>query len=307
MTIMTHKNTDTLKGLLLFNIFDVDSFVLKVSNNLKNSNYDFENKVERKYYEVELGKFGYEKQITEKEYNLSLGIDSMGVETNCIYYSTLNYEDFKDAFPIEILEDCYNDELLYNESGIINSIFNSIDNIGLDSTKKTYLKDLVAYLNNSNESLSKIKFYWFENTPLNEIQKKVILIHQGLNDIIINNITYRYEEIFPNIFRKKEATEDNLTYNPYPKVFKDGIIYNNFKEYTDKYILDPYMDYSYLFHRLLKEEMIHRLKHKDFMNWLYKEEFIKERVKEKFLDKMSFTTHNYKAERENNFNIMFGL
>jgi|GEM_PF-3008750 len=80
-----------------------------------------------------------------------------------------------------------------------------------------------------------------------------------------------------------------------------------FDEYVSKYIIDLYIDYSYLFQRLLHEKFIIRLTHTQFMNWLMEKGYIDERKKNILLEKESFRslTKSSSANRENNFNITF--
>jgi len=80
-----------------------------------------------------------------------------------------------------------------------------------------------------------------------------------------------------------------------------------FSEYISKYIVEPYVDYSYLFQRLHHENFIKRLTHIQFMDWLTDNKHITEKTKNTFLKKESFRSlkKSTSLSRENNFNIVF--
>ncbi len=95
-----------------------------------------------------------------------------------------------------------------------------------------------------------------------------------------------------------------------PKLEHPFIVLNAkelFLEYTSKYIIEPYVDYSYLFQRMLLEKFITRLTHVQFMNWLIENKHITKKVQDDLLKKGSFRSLDKCASsnRENNFNIVF--
>lgn len=95
--------------------------------------------------------------------------------------------------------------------------------------------------------------------------------------------------------------------NPYPYLFKDANTYFKFIEYTQKHIVEHYSDYSYLFQRLLNDELIYPTKHLEFMKWLHKEQFITLKYFELFTEKINFKSFKKSTsiQRENNFNNTF--
>ncbi len=103
--------------------------------------------------------------------------------------------------------------------------------------------------------------------------------------------------------------KNNEAINPYPDIFKKTITYDYFKDYIEKHIVEPHPDYSYLFQRLLHEELIHKLKQKDFMKWLKDEEFIKSNTYNEFLIKNQFYSlgKTGSVNRINNFNNVFNI
>lgn len=105
----------------------------------------------------------------------------------------------------------------------------------------------------------------------------------------------------------KETKIDSV--NPFPDIFKSIDIYNSFKEYSNKYIIDPYKDYSYLFQRMLYEKLIHKKKLLEYINWLKEVEIISPATHQKFFEKggLDSLKKSTSANRENNFNIIFKL
>ncbi|WP_040279354.1 hypothetical protein [Psychroserpens damuponensis] len=109
----------------------------------------------------------------------------------------------------------------------------------------------------------------------------------------------------------KVANENGL--KPIPEnaihIFKKIETYNQFIEFTEKHIIEPYLDYSYLFQRLKYEELIHHTSHSDFMKWLLSTEFITEKNYDNFDSKGCFYALSKctNSNRENNFNNIFKL
>ncbi len=305
---MSFINSDIFKKFVLFSIKDVDDFVLSEATKLRghHEHWDIRN-AKRVWIELEWVEGEYEeREISEEEYNLfSQMASEMGSTSN--YYIKLNYEDFEAEFPLQEIEDWYGDEWIY-ATGFFKTATNWIENTEGDLSKKLRLKDLLEELNRSTSALSKISYYWFENSPLNAIQKEVILIHLRFNSSILGELNKKYLQVFPDIF-ETELPQKEIPKNPYPDLFKTYEVYECFMEYTKKHIVDPYSDYSYLYQRLLETKKIHLIKHKPFISWLCNEGFISERLKESFLDKTGLESlrNSRSAQRENNFNNIFNI
>ena len=82
-----------------------------------------------------------------------------------------------------------------------------------------------------------------------------------------------------------------------------------FSMYVDENIIDPYLDFSYLFHRLLNEKLIFPLSQKKFFIFLLEKGFIIEKNYKSFCEKGQFYSFSKcsSTPRENNFNNLFGL
>ena len=102
--------------------------------------------------------------------------------------------------------------------------------------------------------------------------------------------------------------------NPFPRVFISYEVYKKFLEYTDKHILEPYIDYSYLKKRLEKKKLIYRLKDKEFIEFLHlnkntltDRKYLSEREYEMISEKDGLYSlgKSTSEQRENNFNNIF--
>ena len=95
--------------------------------------------------------------------------------------------------------------------------------------------------------------------------------------------------------------------NLFPDIFKSIDTYNYFIEYNDKHIVEPFIDYSYLFQRLLKERLIYQVKHFEFMDWLLENKLISDKRHNEFKIARNFRTlaKSCSIQREQNFNTIF--
>jgi hypothetical protein len=100
----------------------------------------------------------------------------------------------------------------------------------------------------------------------------------------------------------------NSELNPYSLLFVSREVYDNFLVYTSSYIIDFYIDYSYLKKRLEDEGLIHKTTDKEFMRFVYEElKLISKNRYRIFLieNKLRSLRKSYSTQRENNFNIIF--
>ena len=128
------------------------------------------------------------------------------------------------------------------------------------------------------------------------------------------------KSFFPN-FIKDHYVKDLITYIENQKFYPDNIRtdikpfrdlenFENFKRYcTPQYIIDPIPDHSYLFQRLLKEDIIEPIKQKKYMDWLKTNGFISESWYKKLITNRTFNTLKKSStdHRESNFNEIFKL
>ena len=113
----------------------------------------------------------------------------------------------------------------------------------------------------------------------------------------------------PTLFCDYENEENE---NPYPFIFvgTNSDVYDRFIEYSEKHIIDFYIDYSYLKKRLEKEKLIHNIKDNDFMKTLFEKMCLISQANydcylEKYESKLRSLGKSYNTNRENNFNNIF--
>ena len=128
--------------------------------------------------------------------------------------------------------------------------------------------------------------------------------HNDYSHIIHSHLIEVFEE------KLKELNDEVISDNPYPLLFVSPKIYKRFLEYTSNYILDVYLDYSYLKKRMEHEKLIHRIKDNEFMRIAYEDMgLITEAIYQDYLikNKLSSLDKSSTAARENNFNNLFNI
>jgi|SRR5690606_9885616 len=167
------------------------------------------------------------------------------------------------------------------------------------------------------EKIKKDDYRGFKKEDFNQLSTEVIknVIRSFLNQkhvqlrnvsgISKNYLQYKLKH-FESIYKIKiDKTQDvNKVKNLHEDIFKgdDNTNFLIFKTYSEKYIIDFYADFSFIFQRMIKEDRLHKIKHFDFMNWLKTSGYISEKVYDDFIKKGTFSTKYNSAQRENNYN-----
>lgn len=178
-------------------------------------------------------------------------------------------QDFLDDVPDSIEED-FIDKCISEQNGI------------LDNTVKYFLKI------ENNEPINALQFVnedFFEEFKSSS-KRKIDFLQNKLHSISISNIDL----------------------NPYPNLFISREVYNGFMKYVSSYIVEPYIDYSYLKKRLENDGLTHRITDKKFMLFIYEElNLISEKMYFQFFEKGKFSSlgKTNATHRVNNFNLVF--
>src|SRR5690554_1516807 len=200
------ENTDFLnstyvKNLILLNMYDVDEFVLREIERIKNSNmlehYDV-SKAKRYSYEVfQISDTEFEEEeISTNEY---LYRKESG-DNMC--FTRLNYKEFEKEFPLDEMEHWYGDRWLYDfqyNKGFFQALKKWIDETEGDASKKIRIRELIKLIQRSKQLLEAIENNWNEPHPINEIQKKAIEIHLRFANFMLESISNYYSSIFPDL------------------------------------------------------------------------------------------------------------
>ena len=231
-------------------------------------------------------------------------------------FSELNYIEFEKELLTDELYHWYGDEWLYDfhyNKGFFHKVKEWVDKTEGDASKKIRIRDVFNLLKRSNYALKNIETNWTEIKPIHEIQKAVIDIHINFTDLMIESIMEYYNYIFPNFLKiekenEKEDKQDNSLDNKLDSDYFKGNFYINFKDYTEKHIIEEYVDYSYLFQRMIHLKMIHNVKHREFAKWLLENKLINEKTMEKIVDNgFRSLDKSESIQRMNNFNIVFKI
>jgi hypothetical protein len=240
---------------------------------------------------------------------------------NELYKYIKCFEDFKRVLKISISNTEKLIKIKYDQSLVIT-----------DNTE-----DLITYLKDEKRKLLKVITLNsnLKRVYINEVN--VIVNEDDLNDLIefVKNQFFEKEQnrysiskentkyltkcfndvansiwiaFYNNIINElKNGSNFRTEKEFYP--FKELKNYNTFCTYVADNIIEPYIDFSYLFQRLLHQKLMFPITQKEFFKWLLNNDFITKKnyelfdVKGQFYSLIKSTT----PERENKFNNLFKL
>ncbi|RZL69049.1 MAG: hypothetical protein EOO93_02670 [Pedobacter sp.] len=131
------------------------------------------------------------------------------------------------------------------------------------------------------------------------------------NELLINlTASPAYEPIAEVIYNIQQSINSDFTIskpkeeeNLYPKVFADTKAFKVFRQFSEKYITDYYIDYSFIFQQMKSKGLILDIKHKTFYDWLFHNKYITEKQHFKFEEERGFRSLKKcnNAKRLNNY------
>jgi hypothetical protein len=275
--------TKFVNKLMLFNVFDINEFVLNVIEDIKKGNnglnaFEVSN---AKRYSYELCRVGENEMQKDEISTEDYLYRKENFDDTMYFYSELNYIEFENEFPLDMLYLWYDDEWLhdyhYNKC-FFPEVKKWIDKTQGDASKKLRTRKLLNLLNRSNKALKNIETSWNERQPINAIQKTVIEIHLGFTSYMIESITDYYSSVFNELFKVKIAKETDrisLAKNPYARIFKNDyafLLFESLKESLCKNIKTELADYSFVFRILYSDKYIYEaVKESEFRTFLNEE------------------------------------
>lgn len=158
--------------------------------------------------------------------------------------------------------------------------------------------------------------YTPEIFTINGIDVSVVLgktDEEKINDKIIKFIRVKIAECKYGKLEEnsKEVVDlEKLVKKDIPFFFMNEDAYRCFCEYTEKYMLDFYIDYSYLKKRLSKEELIKNITDNYFMQFMFEDlKIISNKNYDNYLKvgKLYSLSKSRSSQRENSFNVTFKL
>ncbi len=291
---------NNVKDFLFSDIFGVDEVIRKLGNYLPEEQKEF--KIQRRYFTViQTGEnSSIEEDISKEEY------EENKESSNC--FTKLNYEDFEEKFLLNDFLNFLHNNVFVSETAEQDGFFNFTTNYINSSPNiiqsKIRLRSILQILKGCSSELNSLK----NSIELNDIQKQVIIAYSKQYLTFRESLLNYYKDILTTNTGNAPSTNDlQEAQNSFPDIFKSGTTYNQFISYTEKHIIDPYTDYSYLFQNLLNKELIHKTAHKDFFLWLWNNDFLSEKRYEEFFETGFFKslTKSYSVQRNNNFNNLF--
>lgn len=227
---------------------------------------------------------------------------------------------------LENLHHIFSTRFSHYETDEIKKIFANEIKTAFDKIKKTdlpkdynyakFIKD-VASLEIMNEILRLLqnnsglfeRFYQLNDYQKFEIKEYGDLLNRTAIFIELDSRIYPQYYKLENEFvgNKKEVKEETIA-NIAPLLFISSEVSSCFLDYQKKYILDFYIDYSYLKKRMEDEKLIHYHKDNDFMKMIFKNlQLISEDNYNLYLEqgKLKSLHKSYTENRQNNFNIVF--
>lgn len=241
MTNTDFLNSDSTKNLILFNLYDVDEFILRVVEDIKRNNLLEQFDVSKaKRYSYEIFRIG-ENEC--EEYEISTDEYLVRIEHNeGLCFTKLNYEDFEKELTPDFIESLYDDNWLYEfqyNKAFFQEANKWIENTSGDVSKELRLRDLLNRLKSSYKSLDSIKSDLDNNILLHPIQKTVIKIFKRFDNVMIEGLTNRYKSFFSKLF----TTIDN---KPSNQIIIDKLIDGQsnkiaFENYEKKLVNQEYL------------------------------------------------------------------
>lgn len=223
-------------------------------------------------------------------------------------YNAINIEIYKE------LEENYLDGI--NTLDFFNLLYSELEFYLNNSENYLAIKEHFDAINFKNSKLTVKFFHWlpkiikleFDKRETSELEIKTLEVIEDnyfLFDFAQEKSTRKWS--FNQI--NKQPQQINKSLPLLNSIFFETISNDNFNNYIKLHIVEPYVDYSYLFQRMLKENIIVKTKHLDFTNWLFDNQYISENIKDLFIEKGGFRSlsKSYSTQRENNFNNVFNL
>lgn len=124
----------------------------------------------------------------------------------------------------------------------------------------------------------------------------------------VGNSEDQLEEIekkIENLFQRVLGS-NILHKNPHPDIFfgETDSSYRLFKTYSENYIIDTHLDYSFIYQQLKKDQYLHPISHRVFKEFLWRNKFITDKQNQVLSIKGQFysLTKSTNANRLNNYN-----
>jgi hypothetical protein len=249
-----------------------------------------------------LGKFGKTDHLEDFKRILQIYFDILLKEDDKLIMSTF-YKIIENKLYFVIQKDFKFYSLEYYKEKYYEQLQDFLedipDSIEIDFIEKC-IKDQKSILDNTIKFNYQLKDY----SPIDVLT----LVREDFLDEYKSTSKRKIEFLQAKLNESNLASNSQL--NPYSFIFVSREVYDNFRKYTSSYIIDFFIDYSYLKKRLEDESLIHKTTDREFMKFIFEElKLITESRYRIFLveNKLRSLKKSYSTQRENNFNIVFGI
>ncbi|AQX09352.1 hypothetical protein CMT89_13495 [Elizabethkingia anophelis] len=264
----------------------------------------------------------------------TLGLESYTGTKECLNFKTINYLDFvhENNDFLSILNSEFQTKLTEIENNLDDYI---LDNPKLSKEKLPNLfNDILKYFEECKSHIitsplfykmgallvKDLPEYYIDNEGMEEVKhiytrttdhlinkyKKYIDKNSGVYKMYKRDNKFILKQKKKQKKRKKQEKKPETLIN-WKDIFKEKDTYKQFIKYIKKHIINPLIDYSYLFQKLKELELIHNHPHFKYINWLRNNRFISERDYEDFINNAGFRSlkKSISEQRENNFVNIF--
>ena len=198
-------------------------------------------------------------------------------------------KDFNDKYSLNI-------KTLKDELKTLNQFIEEAEKIKIDEAINIYNKNFNPSKNYENEYI-KLKYGHYEN-------KNFYNYFSFFDNLapLVKAKYFLYKECLENEIKNIEEIQ-----SPLIDIFYDKTQITKFNEYIKLHMIENYVDYSYLFQRLMEDKFIIKKIHLFYAELLLKNGYIKEIDMDLIIKNGGFRSlkKSYSIQRENNFNNIF--
>lgn len=150
-----------------------------------------------------------------------------------------------------------------------------------------------------------IKYYVDEIQTAQNIYLKEIKKQRGLKD---NNLIYLSDKLICYLNGRKPLVESKESSNPFLHIFigDSNKPFELFSQYLGQYLIEPFIDFSFIYQQMKKDGYIHKMQHLSFAEWAKKEQLINKKLLDDIYEKKSLRSLRKatSTHRLNNYKLL---
>lgn len=214
--------------------------------------------------------YKYFDSLKELVKSVSYPIENEFDLNEVLYYLKFRKDDYININSIDVFK---NLDLLKH--------YNSIDSLDIFKDEFNSINTIYNYYHNLQNPLVKV-----DNKELKKLIFEISIKLKGLDNYYSDSIN----------------NDSNYSHNVFVNLKAEKL----FLEYINKYIIDPYIDYSFIFQQMKHDKLLRSIKHLEFAKWLKDNNLINEKNYLKISDANGFRALDkcYNANRFNNYLLL---